>query len=133
MNTGRGVLALMGSGETSPTVVTLHRELVARLGGDADAVTLETPYGFQVNRDDISTRPREYFRRSVGLTTVVAPDARSDGPAGDAPGDGDADRVRDRVRRADWVFSTARRTRWTAGTPCVSARSCASGWAAGLV
>ncbi|MFD8119481.1 hypothetical protein [Streptomyces microflavus] len=105
MNTGRGVLALMGSGETSPTMVTLHRELVARLGGDADAVILETPYGFQVNRDDISTRAREYFRRSVGLTTVVAPDARTDGPAGEAPGDGDADRGRDRVRRADWVFS----------------------------
>ncbi|MDJ0460658.1 hypothetical protein [Streptomyces sp. H27-C3] len=105
MNAGRGILALMGSGETSPTMVTLHRELVAHLGGDADAVILETPYGFQVNRDDISTRAREYFRRSVGFTTVVAPDAHTDAPSGGAAGDGDADKVRDRVRRAEWVFS----------------------------
>lgn len=95
----------MGSGETSPTMVTLHRELVAHLTLDADAVILETPYGFQVNRDDISTRAREYFRRSVGLTTVVAPDAHADRPLMGASGDGGADKVRDLVRRADWVFS----------------------------
>ncbi|MEV1091201.1 hypothetical protein [Streptomyces microflavus] len=86
-------------------MVTLHRELVAHLGGDADAVILETPYGFQVNRDDISTRAREYFRRSVGLPTAVAPDTHADNPSAGAPGAGDADKVRDLVRRADWVFS----------------------------
>lgn len=105
VNAGRGLLVLMGSGETSPTMVTLHRELVGHLGGDADAVILETPYGFQVNRDDISTRAREYFRRSVGLATVVAPDTRAGAPSIGAPGNGDADKVRDLVRRADWVFS----------------------------
>ncbi|WP_435239253.1 hypothetical protein [Streptomyces sp. YPW6] len=86
-------------------MVTLHRELVAHLGGDADAVILETPYGFQVNRDDISNRARDYFRRSVSLATVVAPDSGADGPSSGAPGVGDADKVRDLVRRADWVFS----------------------------
>ncbi|NEB54620.1 hypothetical protein G3I48_20425 [Streptomyces griseus] len=106
MNAGNGLLVLMGSGETSPTMVTLHRDLVAHLGGDADAaVILETPYGFQVNRDDISSRAREYFRRSVGLATVVAPDTQAGAPSIGAPGDGDADKVRDLVRRADWVFS----------------------------
>lgn len=105
VNAGDGLLVLMGSGETSPTMVTLHRELVAHLGGDADAVILETPYGFQVNRDDISARAREYFRRSVGLATVVAPDLQADGPSIGAPGKGDADKVRDLVRRAEWVFS----------------------------
>ncbi|MEV6958088.1 hypothetical protein AB0M97_02555 [Streptomyces sp. NPDC051207] len=102
MDEGRGILALMGSGETSPTMVTLHRELAAHIGGDRDAVILETPYGFQVNRDDISTRAREYFRKSVGLMTEVVPDA--DTSAG-GPADVRADRVRDRVRRASWVFS----------------------------
>ncbi|MEU5234720.1 hypothetical protein AB0G82_36570 [Streptomyces anulatus] len=105
MNAGNGLLVLMGSGETSPTMVTLHRDLVAHVGGDADAVILETPYGFQVNRDDISNRAREYFRRSVSLATVVAPDMSADAPSIGAPGDGDADKVRDLVRRADWVFS----------------------------
>ncbi|MFE5958085.1 hypothetical protein [Streptomyces rubiginosohelvolus] len=105
MNSGNGLLVLMGSGETSPTMVTLHRELAAHLSGDADAVILETPYGFQVNRDDISNRAREYFRRSVGLATVIAPDTQAGSPSIGAPGNGDADKVRDLVRRADWVFS----------------------------
>lgn len=96
MDAARGILALMGSGETSPTMVTLHRELAARLGPEPDAVILETPYGFQVNRDDISSRAREYFRHSVALATVVAPDTDTDM---------DVDGVRDQLRRADWVFS----------------------------
>jgi len=105
VSAGQGLLVLMGSGETSPTMVTLHRELVAHLGGDADAVILEMPYGFQVNRDDISNRAREYFRRSVSLATVVAPDMSADAPSIGTPGAADADKVRDLVRRADWVFS----------------------------
>ncbi|WP_330177525.1 hypothetical protein OG875_30855 [Streptomyces sp. NBC_01498] len=84
----------MGSGETSPTMVTLHRELVAHLGPEPDAVILETPYGFQVNRDAISAGARAYFRHSVGLSTEVAPDTGTD-----------ADGVRDQLRRADWVFA----------------------------
>lgn len=96
MDAARGILALMGSGETSPTMVTLHRELAAHLRHEPDAVILETPYGFQVNRDAISAGAREYFRRSVGLTTVVAPDTDPDA---------DSDGVRDQLRRADWVFS----------------------------
>ncbi|WP_367125564.1 hypothetical protein [Streptomyces phytohabitans] len=98
MDAERGLLALMGSGETSPTMVTLHRELVAHLEPEPGAVVLETPYAFQVNRDDISSRARDYFRRSVGLVTSVAPEAA------DATW-GDSDGVRDRVRRAAWVFS----------------------------
>ncbi|MEV8343130.1 hypothetical protein [Streptomyces niveus] len=94
MDAARGILALMGSGETSPTMVTLHRELAAHLRHEPRAVILETPYGFQVNRDAISAGAREYFRRSVGLTTVVAPDT-----------DHDTDGVRHQLRRADWVFS----------------------------
>lgn len=97
MAAGHGILALMGSGETSPTMVTLHRELAGRLGAAADAVILETPYAFQVNREDISSRARDYFRRSVGLATVIAPDTGAGEETGEL--------LRDQVRRADWVFS----------------------------
>lgn len=90
----------MGSGETSPTMVTLHRDLVARLSADPGAAILEAPYGFQVNRDDISVRAQDYFRRSVGLTTAVVPDV----DAGSVSG-GELDDMRDHVRRAAWVFS----------------------------
>lgn len=96
--TAGGVLVLMGSGETSPTMVTTHQRLAARLGPAPTAVVLETPYGFQVNTADISRRAGEYFQRSVGLATVVA--AEPD-PA-DGPG---RQRTVDLVRSADWVFT----------------------------
>ncbi|NUW39169.1 hypothetical protein [Nonomuraea rhodomycinica] len=78
-----GVLVLMGSGETSPTMVEVHRSVARRLPAGARAVLLDTPYAFQENRADISARARRYFARSVGLEVRVA-----EGVAG-----------------ADWVFS----------------------------
>ena len=70
------VLAIMGSGETSPTMVTVHKELAARLGsGQHAAVLLDTPYAFQENAADISARSQAYFARSVGLNVDVVSDA----------------------------------------------------------
>ena len=40
------ILAIMGSGETSPTMVTAHQQILGRLG-EPRAVLLDTPYGFQ--------------------------------------------------------------------------------------
>lgn len=94
------VLALLGSGETSPTMVGLHRSLVARLGSATPrAVLLETPYGFQENAADISARAQAYFATSVGLDVSVAPGLRTQ-PSGQDGVDGLA-----AVRSADWVFS----------------------------
>src|SRR5215475_11021142 len=81
------VLAIMGSGETSPTMVTVHKALVAGMGGQPDeALLLQTPYAFQENCADISARARQYFARSVGLTVGVFPDDEE--PAGQGPGPG---------------------------------------------
>ena len=45
------VLAIMGSGETAPTMARVHRELFRRLGpGPTPAALLDTPYGFQIGR-----------------------------------------------------------------------------------
>jgi len=89
------VLAIMGSGETSPTMVTVHKALIAGTGGQpAGALLLQTPYAFQENCADISARARQYFARSVGLTVGVFPD--DDEPA--------ADRLAP-LRTAGWVFS----------------------------
>lgn len=65
------LLAIMGSGETAPTMAKVHRSLIERAGGGA-AVLLDTPYGFQENADDISARAQEYFRESVGHPISVA-------------------------------------------------------------
>lgn len=63
----------MGSGETSPTMVKTHRELLARLGPPpVPAVVLDTPYGFQSNAADLAGRAVEYFRESVGHPIEVA-------------------------------------------------------------
>src|SRR6202453_4314177 len=69
---GCGILAVMGSGETSPTMVTVHRALVSRLAAKRPrAVLLQTPYAFQENAADVSARARSYFARSVGLDVRV--------------------------------------------------------------
>jgi cyanophycinase-like exopeptidase len=64
------LLVMMGSGETAPTMIKPHREFFARLG-DAPAVVLDTPYGFQENADDISDRAVAYFDASVGRKVTV--------------------------------------------------------------
>ena len=65
------LLALMGSGETSPTMVKTHRELLARIGA-APAVLLDTPFGFQANAPDLTTRAQAYFSQSVGRPLDLA-------------------------------------------------------------
>ena len=66
------VLAIIGSGETSPTMVTVHRGLVSRIGlASPQAMVLATPYAFQENAADVSARTQRYFADSVGLQVRV--------------------------------------------------------------
>ncbi|MFC4052417.1 hypothetical protein ACFOY4_22255 [Actinomadura syzygii] len=93
----------MGSGETAPTMVSVHRELVARLR-PVKAVLLDTPYGFQENVAEISARAQTYFERSVGLQVDVPPGLRGFGEIG-ADGEAGGDVGLAAVRGADWVFA----------------------------
>ena len=71
--TATRVLAIMGSGETTPTMSKVHRALFERLGPDpVPAVVIDTPYGFQENADDIGERIVEYFRDAVGRPVGIA-------------------------------------------------------------
>lgn len=94
------LLAIMGSGETSPTMVKTHRSLLGRLGPPpVPAVVLDTPFGFQANADDLAARAVEYFRTSVGQELGVA-ELRAAG--------GDAlayETMLARLRAARYVFS----------------------------
>ena len=68
------MLAIIGSGETSPTMVTVHRDLLARLGRRSpQALLLATPYAFQENAASVSARARRYFADSVGLEVRITP------------------------------------------------------------
>ena len=67
------LLVVMGSGETSPTMVTTHRRLIERLGPPpVPAVVLDTPFGFQANADVLTRRAVDFFRDSVGVAFEVA-------------------------------------------------------------
>ncbi len=92
------ILAVMGSGETTPTMTRHHRRLLEQ-AGEGQRVLLDSPYGFQENADDITARAVDYF--SVSLVTDVVPvqlrkpdaDARTVAAAMDA------------ARRAAWFFT----------------------------
>jgi hypothetical protein len=95
------LLAIMGSGETAPTMVKPHRQLFERLGPEpVPAVLLDTPYGFQANAEDISARAVDYFAASVGRAVEALRLRRVEG----------ADPVRTeaalaRLVAARWVFA----------------------------
>jgi cyanophycinase-like exopeptidase len=70
---GPRILAIMGSGETAPTMAKVHRDLFARFGpAPVPAAILDTPYGFQENADDLSERTVRFFADSVGRDVAVA-------------------------------------------------------------
>jgi cyanophycinase-like exopeptidase len=82
-------------------MVTIHKELAARLGSGAHrAILLDTPYAFQENAGDISARSQAYFARSVGLKVAVVSDA--DLPQDRNPG---AAAGLAAIRSSDWVFA----------------------------
>lgn len=67
------ILTIMGSGETSPTMVKTHRANIASLGKKLPlCVILDTPFGFQRNADDISAKAIEYFRVSLNVESEMA-------------------------------------------------------------
>jgi len=105
------ILAIIGSGETSPTMVTVHRDLVSRLGRNSpQAIVLATPYAFQENADDVSARAQRYFAGSVGLEVQVAAGTSPHADPEMAPpligGDEeDEGRQAAAIGAADWVFA----------------------------
>lgn len=109
-----GRLVVMGSGETAPTMIKVHRQLF-ELAGAGPALLLDTPYGFQENADDITERARSYFRASVG-TEVDVLHWREQPPDGVA-----REQALAGLRAARWVFAgpgspTYALRQWT-GTP----------------
>ncbi|MFC0526334.1 CysS/YqeB C-terminal domain-containing protein [Phytohabitans kaempferiae] len=93
-----GLLVVMGSGETAPTMVKPHRAILERVG-ERRAVLLDTPYGFQSNADDISARAVTYFAASVGRQIDVLSWRR---PPTDTL---ERERALTTLREAGWVFA----------------------------
>jgi hypothetical protein len=72
------ILTIMGSGETAPTMVKVHRELVSRLATKR-AVLLDTPYGFQENAPELASRAVDYFNTSINTDITPAGLTRFEG------------------------------------------------------
>jgi len=100
VSTSPRILTIMGSGETAPTMMKHHRELIARFPGTPKAVVLDTPYGFQENAAELASKAVEYFRKSVGHPIEIAGLTRLHGQDTLTVEQGLA-----RVRQADYVFA----------------------------
>lgn len=73
----RGTLLLMGSGETSASMVEVHKSAMSRVEGAVRAAFLDTPAGFQLNAAGLVDRAVEYFEKhlSTPLARITYPDA----------------------------------------------------------
>ena len=101
MGTAARVLCVMGSGETAPTMAPVHRDLLDRAGGEAAAaVLIDTPFGFQVNADELVVRTQDHFRRSIGHPLEVA-SLRS----AEAASEVEREVAYSRIAAADYVFA----------------------------
>lgn len=93
-----GRIVIIGSGETAPTLVKVQRQIVAEAAPGPRAL-LDTTYGFQVNRDDLTAKIARYFAESVGVNVEIAHWADPSDPAA----------VRQSalglIGRAGWIFA----------------------------
>ncbi|MFN0089700.1 MAG: hypothetical protein ACKVWR_05435 [Acidimicrobiales bacterium] len=95
------LLAIMGSGETAPTMIKPHREVFDRLGLAAPrAVVLDTPVGFQENAGEVTEKAVQYFADSVGRRVDVATLRDVNGASAF-----EVESMLSAVREADWVFT----------------------------
>jgi hypothetical protein len=93
------LLVVMGSGETAPSLVKVHREVDRATTADGAAVLLDTTFGFQVNADDLVEKISTYFSASVGLPLELASWRRVDVPQVDR------ERTLALLGRARWAFA----------------------------
>lgn len=91
-------IVVMGSGETTPTMVRVHREVLGHCP-PGPAVLLDTPFAFQMNHDELVARTQLYFAQSVGREVEVATWPRREG---DEPA---KERALALIDRAAWAFA----------------------------
>lgn len=95
----RGVIALLGSGETAPGMTRVHRKLLARQS-DRRAILLDTTFGFQENVPQMTAKLVDYFATS--LRTAITPVSFT---SFEDTGEIARTIVRQKVREANYVFA----------------------------
>lgn len=113
-----GLLVVMGSGETAPSMVTVHQRTLARAPKGTPAVLLDSPYGFQGNAEDLTARTQAHFRERVGHELAVGTFRSAAATAADPLGH---EKMLDLLREAGWAYagpgSPSYALRTWAGTP----------------
>ncbi len=104
------ILTIMGSGETAPTMVKVHRSILDKLGPPpVPAVLLDTPFGFQENAGELALRVVNYFAESLRTKIEVAStksiDSSSTAPVDDSENQFANERIVSRVRDARYIFA----------------------------
>ena len=95
------LIAIFGSGETSPVMTSVHQNLISRVSDPRlNAILLDTPFGFQPNADEIAARTIRYFREHVGCEISLASFRHS----GQAPTDALQEHL-SRLGEANYVFA----------------------------
>ncbi len=99
------ILAIMGSGETAPTMVKVHRSLLNRLGersGETGGgvVMLDTPFGFQENATELCDKSIQYFSTSLSTKLEIASFRRRSDAGTVAYSE-----AMDRLSKAQYVFA----------------------------
>jgi cyanophycinase-like exopeptidase len=92
------LLVIMGSGETTPGMLGVHREILAALPQSPQCRLMDSPFAFQENADELVERISGYFSESLGqeIGRVSLP-VRADELT--------LERALTEVRAADWVFA----------------------------
>ncbi|CAN5870238.1 hypothetical protein BH18ACT6_BH18ACT6_02330 [soil metagenome] len=72
-----GLIVIIGSGELGPSMKTTYRHLFEHVAASSVTI-LDSPYGFQENADELTTRSEKHFRDSFGVKTKVASLRRAD-------------------------------------------------------
>ena len=65
-----GSIAILGSGETSPNLVSVHRNLINKIDGEVIASLIDTPFGFQENADQLVDKLIEFYDKKVPCFAV---------------------------------------------------------------
>jgi len=94
-----GTLVILGSGETAPNMVKVHREVLSRLDR-VRGVLLDTPFGFQENVPQLTEKILDYFATSLQVSLTPATFVRSD-----ATSELQRAQYLDAVRSANFVFA----------------------------
>lgn len=99
MNSGQGIIAIIGSGETGESMIRVHRFLLQSISPPIKAAFLDTPAGFQLNADELYEKAKYYFAKHLGqnLEQISFKSSKNISPSA-------AEKAWQNLREANYIF-----------------------------